>query len=347
MKILRCAPSFSRASLRYLVFGACDALKHLSEPDLEYARTVLHCEARAVASLAERLHDSFRAAAIAILDLSSSGRVVVTGMGKAGIMGQKIAATFASTGTPALFMHPAEALHGDLGMVADKDVVLAMSNSGETDELLRLIPALKHVRCLLISITSSKNSSLGQLSDIVLEIGKLEEPCPLRMAPSASTTALLAMGDALALTVLKARGFTQEDFALLHPAGSLGRKLMPVDSAMRSGARMVKVPPEATLGEAARLMGTPPRNGAAVIVDALGKLAGVFTHGDFVRLILKNPGLIAEAVGKHMTAQCKFIRHDAMVLDALQIMHDKKVNALPVVDDDMLVIGLVDIQDLV
>ena len=318
-----------------------------SDPDLDYARTVLHCEAKAVASLADRLNEHFRTAAELILTLPVSGRVVVTGMGKAGIMGQKIAATFASTGTPALFMHPAEAVHGDLGMVTAKDVVLAISNSGETEEILRLLPALKHVKCHLIAITASRTSSLGRLSEIVLEIGKLEEPCPLQMAPSASTTALLAMGDALALTVLKARGFTQEDYALLHPAGSLGRKLMRVNDAMRSGSQMVKVAPSVTLAETATLMGIPPRNGAAIIADSTGRLSGILTHGDFVRLMLKNPNAIGEPVGKHMTSPCKFVRQNEMVLDALQVMHDKKINALPVVDDEMRVLGLVDIQDLV
>ena len=300
-----------------------------------------------MASLEKGLGTAFQGACEIILRLSSAGRVVVTGMGKAGIMGQKIAATFASTGTPALFMHPAEAVHGDLGMVTARDVVLAISNSGETEELLRLLPALKQIDVPVIAITAASESSLGQAADFVLEIGKLDEPCPLRMAPSASTIAMLAMGDALTLTVLKARGFTQADYALLHPAGSLGRKLLRVVDAMRSGPRMVKVLREATVGGALALMAKPPRNGAALVADASGHLAGIFTHGDFCRLALTRPQTITDPIGLHMTHPCKFIRKDALVLDAQQIMHEKRINALPVVDDDMLILGLLDIQDLV
>jgi arabinose-5-phosphate isomerase len=317
--------------------------------DLAYARTVIRCEAQAVASLESRIGEAFTVAGDLILGLTDekSGRVVVAGMGKAGVMGQKIAATFASTGTPALFMHPAEAVHGDLGMVTKQDVVIAVSNSGETEELLRLLPTLKQIGCKIITITASKESSLGRASNVVLDIGKLEEPCPLRMAPSASTTAMLAMGDALALAVLKARGFTQEDFALLHPAGSIGRRLMKVSEAMRSSDRMVTVAGTTTVGEALALMAKPPRNGAAVIAKSDGTLAGIFTHGDFARLVLKHPQTIQEPISKHMTSPCKFVLSTALVMDAQQIMHDKRINALPVVDDAMNVLGLLDIQDLV
>lgn len=315
--------------------------------DLDYARTVLRAEARAVASLEEHVDSEFQRAVAAILALKPAGRVVVSGMGKAGIVGQKIAATFASTGTPALFMHPAEAMHGDLGMVTAQDIVLGISNSGETDELLRLLPTLRHIRCTLIAVTASRDSSLGRAADIKVTIGKLDEPCPLRMAPSASTTALLAMGDALTLTVLKARGFTQDDYAKLHPAGSLGRKLMKASEAMRLGERMVKVLPETTILEALRAMARPPRNGAAVVIDASGKLAGIFTHGDFSRLVLQVPQAVNEPIGRHMISPCKFIRDTAYVMDAQALMHEKKINALPVVDGENKVVGLLDIQDLV
>ncbi len=320
---------------------------HSPEPDAEYARAVLRAEARAITSLEARIDDSFLQAARLILCLGSAGRVVVTGMGKAGLIGQKIAATFASTGTPALFMHPAEAVHGDLGMTTQQDVALAVSNSGETEELLRLLPTLKRIGCKIVAITASRGSSLGRAADVVLEIGKLEEPCPLRMAPSASTIALLAMGDALALSVLKARGFTREDFAKLHPAGSLGRGLLQVVDAMRRTDRMVLVPEHATVGEALALMARPPRNGAAVIADAKGCLRGIFTHGDFGRLVLQNPNTITQPVGQHMTSPCKFVNGEALVVDAQQLMHEKRINALPVVDNDMRVLGLLDIQDLV
>lgn len=314
---------------------------------LEYAREVIRDEAQAVSLLDAQLGETFVQAHDAILGLSAAGRVVVTGMGKAGIMAQKIAATFASTGTPALFMHPAEAVHGDLGMVAARDVVLAISNSGETEELLRLLPTLKHIRCRIIAITASRESSLGRAADFVLEIGKIEEPCPLRMAPSASTTAMVAMGDALALAVLKTRGFTQEDYAKLHPAGALGRKVMRVVDAMRKGERMVKVGREVGVGEALVLMAKPPRNGAAVIVDGAGKLLGIFTHGDFARLSLSRPQIIGEPIGSHMTSPCKSIGSGALVMDAQDMMHGSRINALPVVDDSKRVLGLLDIQDLV
>jgi len=316
-------------------------------PDIEYARIVLRAEARAITSLEARIGESFLNAGRLILGLGTAGRVVVTGMGKAGLIGQKIAATFASTGTPALFMHPAEAVHGDLGMATNLDVALAVSNSGETDELLRLLPTLKRIGCPIVAITASSTSSLGRAADAVLEIGKLEEPCPLRMAPSASTTALLAMGDALALSVLKARGFTREDFAKLHPAGSLGRGLLQVVDAMRKPDRMVVVGAEATVGEALTLMARPPRNGAAIIADASGTLRGIFTHGDFGRLVLQNPNTITQPIGRHMTSPCRFVNGLALVVDAQQLMHEKRINALPVVDNDMRVLGLLDIQDLV
>jgi arabinose-5-phosphate isomerase len=314
--------------------------------DLAYAREVIRCEAAAVASLETRIGDAFGRTAARILGISGSGRLVVTGMGKAGLVGQKIAATLASTGTPALFMHPAEAVHGDLGMVTAQDVVLAISNSGETDELLRLLPTLKHIRSFIVAMTATGESTLGRQADIVLEIGHIEEPCPLRMAPSASTVAMLAMGDALALAVLKARGFTHEDYALLHPAGSLGRRLLKVVDAMRKDERMVKVGAEVTVGGALELMSKPPRNGAAVIVDAAGRLRGVFTHGDFARLVLKSPETIREPLSRHMTSPCKSILGDALVMDALALMHKSRINALPVVDESMNVLGLLDIQDI-
>jgi len=315
--------------------------------DLEYAKNVLRAEARAVASLEERIDSEFERAVNAILSQTKEGRVVVSGMGKAGIVGQKIAATFASTGTPALFMHPAEAMHGDLGMVTANDIVLGISNSGETDELLRLLPTLRHIRCTLIAITGTRDSSFGRAADIKISIGKLDEPCPLRMAPSASTTALLAMGDALTLTVLKARGLTQDDYARLHPAGSLGRKLMRATEAMRSGDRMVKVLPETTILEALRAMSRPPRNGAAIVADSAGKLLGIFTHGDFSRLVLQVPQAVNEAIGKHMVSPCRSIRDTAYVMDAQALMHEKRINALPVIDGENRVLGLLDIQDLV
>jgi len=319
----------------------------LKNVELDYAREVVRREAGAVASLESRIGAAFQTAAERILNLSGLGRLVVTGMGKAGLIGQKIAATFASTGTPALFMHPAEAVHGDLGMVTAQDVVLALSNSGETEELLRLLPTLKHIHCQIVALTATAASSLGRQADVVLEIGNIEEPCPLHLAPSASTAAMLALGDALALAVLKARGFSQEDYVKLHPAGALGRKLMKTSEAMRKAERMVKVRPEVTVAQALALMARPPRNGAAVIVDQAGRLRGVFTHGDFARLVLASPEQIHDPVGAHMTSPCRFVRGSALVQEAQRVLHECRINALPVVDEDMTVLGLLDIQDLV
>ncbi|MCZ7648588.1 MAG: KpsF/GutQ family sugar-phosphate isomerase [Planctomycetota bacterium] len=316
--------------------------------DLAFARQVLRAESRAVANLAHLVDGAFREAAELILEKSQHGhgRVVGTGMGKAGMMALKFCATLASTGTPALFMHPAEALHGDLGMVTRRDVLVAFSNSGESEEVVRLLPAVKKVRAAVVAITGAPDSSLGKAADVVLEIGRIVEPCPLRLAPSASTTAMLALGDALALCVLKARGLTVREYARLHPGGALGRKLMLARDLMRGGDRMVLIRTDCPVGAALDRM-TKARCGAAMVVDARGKLLGVFTDGDFRRLMLKDPSLFQEDVGRHMTSPCRHILDATLVAEAQELMAEKRINALPVVDRRGKAVGILDIQDLV
>ena len=245
--------------------------------DLAYAREVIRAEALAVASLRKVVDRQFRKAAEWILALGADGhgRVVATGMGKAGIVAQKVCATLASTGTPALYLHPVEALHGDLGMVAQQDILLAFSNSGESEELVRLLPAIRRAGARIIAITGRTDSPLGRIADLTLAIGRIEEPCPLQLAPSASTTAMLALGDALALCVLKARGLTAQDYARLHPGGALGRQLMEVADLMRKGERLPLVRLETRVGQALERM-SKARSGAAVVVDRKGRVLAAY-----------------------------------------------------------------------
>jgi arabinose-5-phosphate isomerase len=311
--------------------------------DLDYAREVLRTESEAIRSLLDRIGDSFKAAAEKVL--ACEGHVVVSGMGKAGLVGLKISATLASTGTPSHFVHPAEAVHGDLGRIMKKDVLLALSNSGESEELLRLIPKVRELGALVISLTARADSSLGRVSDVVVELGRIEEACPLGLAPSASTTALLALGDALALTVQKARGFNQKDYAFFHPAGELGRKLQRVGDVMRTGDRNPVVRDETLVGEAiARI--TKARAGAVNVVDASGKLAGIFTDGDLRRLLSRNPQGQQERISAVMTRTPTVVSPDLLVADALRILREKKINVLPAVDGRGAPVGMLDIQDV-
>jgi len=310
---------------------------------LEHAREVLESEAKAIRSLIPRLNGSFERAVLQILECR--GQVVVTGMGKAGIIGQKVSATFASTGTPSIFLHPAEAYHGDLGRVRKDDVVLALSNSGETEELLRLMPLLKRIATPVIAVTSRAASSLGELSDIVLEMGRIEEACPLGLAPSASTTALLALGDALALTVLQSRGFSKEQFAFYHPAGDLGRKLQKVRDVMRSGDRHPIVPEETSVAEAIVLI-TQARAGAISIVGPGGRLSGIFTDGDLRRLVSRTPNRLSDPIREVMTRNPKTIAPERLATEALSVLRERKIDEIPVVNDRGEPIGMLDIQDL-
>jgi arabinose-5-phosphate isomerase len=307
-------------------------------------REILKIEAGAVLSLADRLGPEFDAAIDVIV--AGKGHLVVTGMGKAGLVAQKISATFASTGTPSIFLHPAEAYHGDLGRVLAADVVLAISNSGETDEVVRLLPSIKQIGARVIAITASKGSSLGRTADIVIELGRIEEACPLKLAPSATTTAILALGDALALCVLDARGFDKEQFALFHPGGDLGRKLLKVSDVMRTGDRNPMVKEDTSITEAIAAI-TKARAGAVTILDSAGRLSGIFTDGDLRRTISRDPKLITSKIGDVMTRKPRTIMPDRLASEALKVLHEKKIDELPVVNDRGEPVGMIDVQDLI
>lgn len=310
----------------------------------EKGREILKLEAAAVLSLAERLGPEFESAIDSIV--SGRGHLVVTGMGKAGLVGQKISATFASTGTPSIFLHPAEAYHGDLGRVLAADVVLAISNSGETEEVARLLPAIRRIGAKVIAITASRSSTLGRNSDIVIELGRIEEACPLKLAPSATTTAILALGDALALCVLEARGFDQEQFSFYHPGGDLGRKLLKVSDVMRTGERNPIVREETPVTEAIATI-TRARAGAVTIVDASGKLTGIFTDGDLRRTMSRDPKLLLSHIGEVMTRKPRTISPDRLASEALKLLHEKKIDELPVVNGAGEPVGMLDVQDLI
>ncbi len=311
--------------------------------NLEKAREILKAEAAAIVSVAVRLGTSFETAVAALA--SCKGHVIVTGMGKAGLIGQKISATLASTGTPSLFLHPAEAYHGDLGRVLPDDVVLALSNSGETDELVKLLPSLKQLGTKLVALTASKSSTLGSNADIVVELGRIEEACPLGLAPSATTTALLALGDALALCVLEARGFDKERFAFYHPGGQLGRKLLRVSEVMRSGERSPVVREDTLLSDAIAAI-TKARAGAVSVADASGRLSGIFTDGDLRRTMSRNPGLLTARIGEVMTRGPRTIGPDRLASEALGVLREKKIDELPVVGPRGEPLGMIDVQDL-
>lgn len=308
-------------------------------------REVLETEAAAVAALAARIDDTFTRACHALL--TCTGRIVVTGMGKSGHVGAKIAATLASTGSPAFFMHPGEASHGDLGMITAKDAVLALSNSGETSEILTILPLIKRLGVPLIAMTGKPHSRLAQAADVHLDVGVEKEACPLGLAPTASTTATLAMGDALAVALLEARGFSAEDFALSHPAGSLGRRLLlRVRDIMHSGERMPRVAVGASLREALLEMSRKGL-GMTSIVDADGRLLGLFTDGDLRRLLDKGEVAIGELnIAEVMTRQCTTLRDDVLAAEALHLMQERRIGALPITDERGRLCGTLNMHDL-
>src|SRR5881275_1904771 len=311
----------------------------------DYARGVLHAEAAAIEQLCARIDGDFSVAVDRIL--ACSGRVVVTGMGKPGFIAQKISATFASTGTPSLFLHPAEALHGDLGRLVPGDLVLALSNSGETDELLRLLPAIRRLGAPIVAMTSGARSTLADAADLVLEIGPVPEACPLGLAPTASTVALLAMGDALAMAVQHRRGFSPEQFASLHPGGALGRQLLRVRDVMRTGPRNPTVRSDSSLRETAAVMTrTEGRPGAASVVDAEGKLIGIFTDGDLRRLVQMGEVDFSRPVSTFMGKSPRTVGPDDLATSAAEMLRHSQVDQLPVVDEGGRPVGLLDVQDL-
>lgn len=319
-----------------------------TDPRIQSALEILDHETRAVAGLRRWIGREFSFVVGEILVLA--GRVVTTGMGKAGLIARKVSATLASTGTPSIFLHPAEAVHGDLGRVVAGDMLLAFSKSGETEELLRLIPALKsiEVEVRVVAVTEGQESTLGRISDTVLELGPIHEAGPHGLAPSASTLAMLALGDALALVVQKERNFGPVEFARFHPAGQLGRELMQVREVMRKAERNPLVLAGATVREALVCMTeTPGRPGAANVVDQEGILIGFFTDGDLRRLLKGNTvNMLDLAIEEVMTRSPKTIAPDRLATEALGVLRKHAVDNLPVVDARGRAVGLVDLQDL-
>jgi arabinose-5-phosphate isomerase len=278
--------------------------------------------------------------------LTCRGRIAVTGMGKSGHIGGKIAATLASTGTPAFFMHPGEASHGDIGMITRDDAVLALSNSGETDEILTLVPAIKRLGVPLIAFTGNSTSTLARVATVHLDIGVPAEACPLNLAPTASTTAALAVGDALAVALLKARGFTEEDFARSHPSGALGRRLLlHVKDVMRTGADIPKVAPDAPLAEG--LMEVTRKGlGMTAVVDDANRVLGVFTDGDLRRALDRAVDLHATRMEQVMTRKAKAVRPDTLAAEAVLLMETHRITSLVVVDPDDVLVGALNVHDL-
>ena len=308
-------------------------------------RRVIEIETRGLDAIAARIDGAFTAACEAML--ACRGRVVCTGMGKSGHVARKIAATLASTGTPSFYMHPGEAGHGDLGMVTDADIVLALSYSGESDELLMLLPVLKRQGNALIAMTGRPDSSLAREADVHLDVSVPAEACPLDLAPTASTTAALAMGDALAVALLEARGFTAEDFARSHPAGSLGRRLLlHIRDVMHGGDDVPRVRETATLSETLVEM-SRKRLGMSAVVDGDGRLLGLYTDGDLRRTLDDaTVDMRSTPISAVMTRSPKTIGADALAVEAAQLMEAHKINALLVVDDERRVVGALNIHDL-
>ena len=315
-----------------------------SQRVLRLAAETFDIEARALLGLKARQGEDFVKAVAAVLE--SRGRVVVMGMGKSGHVGRKIAATLASTGTPAFFVHPAEASHGDLGMVTPGDVVLAISNSGESDELAAVMPAIKRLGVTLIAMTGRAESTLAQHADIVISSAVDQEACPLNLAPTASTTAQMALGDALAVALLDARGFREEDFARSHPGGSLGRKLLThVRDVMRSGDAVPRVAPDTGLVEMMREM-TRKGLGATAVVEPDGRIAGIFTDGDLRRLIEEGADLRTLNAREVLHARPKTVRDDALAVEAADLMEQHRITSVLVVDESGALVGALNSNDL-
>lgn len=305
---------------------------------------VIEIETEAISSLAERIDERFVEACRLIL--ACQGRIVVTGMGKSGHIGGKIAATLASTGSPAFFVHPGEASHGDLGMITPKDVVLVLSNSGETVEILTILPIIKRIGVPLISMTGNRASTLAVQANVHLDTSVRREACPLGLAPTSSTTAALVMGDALAVALLEARGFTREDFALSHPGGRLGKRLLlRIQDVMHTGDEIPAVPETALLRDALLEM-TAKKLGMTAIVDAHGRVQGIFTDGDLRRLFEKGPDVHSTAIAEVMTRHCTKVAANRLAAEAVRIMEQKRINALLVVDDNNRLTGALNMHDL-
>ena len=311
---------------------------------LKRAKEVLRIEAESIQRLIPRIGKTFEQA-VDIL-IACKGRVVVLGMGKAGLIGQKISSTLASTGTPSLWLHPAEAVHGDLGRVTKDDCLIALSNSGETPELTQLLPLIKQIGARLIALTGNIRSTLAKHSDVTLDVSVKREACSLNLAPTASTTAMLAMGDALAVVVAERRGFKERDFALFHPGGQLGRRLLlRVRDLMRTGRANPVIRQDAQVKDALLAI-TKARAGCGVIVDRAGRLAGIFTDGDLRRHLKETGNVAGVAVGRVMTRHPKTVEPDRLAAEALRMLREYRIDELVVVDGARRPIGLLDVQDV-
>jgi arabinose-5-phosphate isomerase len=310
----------------------------------EIARKVLEIEAAAIRELVPRLDEAFDRAVELLL--ACPGRVVVTGMGKSGLVGQKVSATLASTGTPSLFLHPAEAIHGDLGRIVRGDSVMAISYSGNTAEILTLVPTVKRLGVPLLALTGQPRSALAGVADVHLDVSIHEEACPLGLAPTASTTAALAMGDALAMTLLERRGFTVDDFAVLHPGGKLGKKLLRVEDVMQAGERVPRVAPGTPMREVLFEM-TRKRLGMTTVVDAQGRLLGMISDGDLRRQMERHGYTLLDRTAEEcMTRDPVSVRRREMAAAALALLEGRKITSLPVVDEAGVVEGVVHLHDL-
>ena len=309
---------------------------------IEIGKNAIQEEIEALKNLKEAIDENFEKAVNLILN--TKGKVIITGMGKSGLIGKKISATLASTGTPSFFLHPAEAIHGDLGMISKEDTIIAISNSGETPELLAIIPTIKRWGNPIIAITNNPKSKLAKESDIHLFLNVKKEACPLNLAPTSSSTATLALGDALAIALLKQRGFTERDFAIFHPGGSLGKKLMKVNEIMHKDEELPLVSPDTPLNETVIVM-SEKGFGCAIAVNQENKIEGIITDGDLRRFI-KNGGSIDKSLCKDaMTKSPKSITKDMLVIEALEIMERHNITVLPVVENNK-VIGLVHLHDI-
>lgn len=311
--------------------------------DLALARRVLEIEAAAILGLVERLDGGFTAAVERIA--SCKGRVITTGMGKSGIICRKVAATLSSTGTPSFFLHPAEAIHGDLGVITSDDVVIAMSQRGETSEVVRVVEFIRRIGATLIAITGDPGSTLSQAADVALDCGVPEEACPMNLAPTASTTAALALGDALAMAVLVRKGFRAEDFASLHPGGSLGKRLMRVERLMHGGDQMPCVAPDTVMREVIYEMSRKGL-GMTCVLDAEGRLAGIITDGDLRRHMSRTPNVLDRTAADVMTPRAVTIAPDLFAVEALKILEERKISSLIVVDAATRPIGVLHLHDL-
>lgn len=311
--------------------------------DVELARAVLRTEADAVRALGDRLDGRFTDAVRLLADCT--GRVIVTGMGKSGIIAHKIAATLSSTGTPAYFLHPAEAVHGDLGVIRDDDLVIGLSRSGETPEILRLLETLRRIGARLVAITGEPASGLGRAADVTLDCRVDEEACPLNLAPTASTTAALALGDALAMTLMVRKGFSEKDFANLHPGGQIGKRLLRVERLMHTGQQIPRVSPDATLPEVVATMSAKGL-GMTCVTDADGALLGVITDGDLRRSLCAGSALPERCAADVMTRDPITVPAAALAAEALNVLEARRVTSLVVVDDGARLAGVVHLHDL-